>query len=284
MSPVSIEMQRKKLHIPGWCLALHVVLAFLPGESLQASAHTTLKSSRHNKISQTGVRRLTPFEKNLDQLRMNALFLDDKNTTTQERPLVNNCSELCQQCIEIPVYFHLSGFPLDRNDNASEWVIPHPTNEFRLLREELANVSGDRLNASLPVIAPGRFSNITEIYKLIQDNMDVLNRRYRKTPFSFRWVNSDLTAANSAARVAVNDENVFFYAGDLYQSNDFATAVHAGDSKTLNVYLVYRICGHSFIWVDSNCVTIGAATNPSYQLDNTADGVYLSYDTLTGGG
>ena len=255
-----------------------------PEISAQTAMHSRRKITGPQRKGD-GVRRLTEFEKKLDHFRMNALFLD-KNASDQDKVdgknsrklLAPSCEELCNQCIEIDVYFHLSGFPLDSKDENSKWVIPHPTEEFILLRKELANST--TRDEPLPVIASGRFSNITEIYRLIQDNMNVLNRRYAETPFIFRWVNSD----PAVAKVAVKSNNVFLYAGDLYKSNDFATAAHAGDSKTLNVYLLYRICGHAFIWLESNCRTIGAATNPSYQLDNTADGVFLSYDTLTGGG
>ena len=275
----------RPLHLVGKGVMFLVALQ-IPDISAQTTIHSPRKTTGPQRKG-GGVRHLTQFEKKIDHLRMNVLFLD-KNATDQENAhdtnsrklLASSCEELCKQCIEIDVHFHLSGFPLNSNDENSEWVIPHPTEEFILLREELANVTRAGGDEPLQVILPGRFSNTTEIYRLIQDNMDVLNRRYAETPFSFRWVNSD----PAVAQVAVKNNNVFLYAGDLYKSNDFAATTHAGDSKTLNVYLMYRICGHSFIRLESNCRTIGAATNPSYQLDNTADGVYLSYDTLTGGG
>jgi len=215
--------------------------------------------------------------KNLDRLRMDALFHHEN----YRHLVASNCTELCKQCIEIPVYFHLSGYPLDDDQDTKNgtWVLPHPRSEFRSLQEELAIVSGTGSHA-LPFIEDGRFSSVSDIYKLIQNNMDVLNRRYVDTPFVFRWLNTD----PSQAKVAVARKNAFMFVGNIYKSNDYASATHVGDSRTLNVYLIYRICGHEFIWVDSNCDTIGAATNPSYQLDRTADGVYLAYDTLAGGG
>lgn len=232
-----------------------------------------------------GVRQPTTYEKNLDRLRMNALF-QNKNATEvdlkndyHERTLLSpSCKELCKQCIEIKVYFHLSGYPLVRGNESSGWVIPHPTDQFIILREELANATQTR--ESIPFVDPDRFSSIEHVYELIQDNMAVLNSRYADTPFVFQWVNSH----EAEARVSVKRQNAFFFAGDLYTSNDYATATHIGDARTLNVNFVYRICGHPFIWLDRTCRTIGAAVNPSYQLDRTSDGVYLSYDTLTGGG
>ena len=260
-------------------MSILILLVLVNPEVSRARAHSAAEIHHHQHGEGCGVRHPTTFEKNLDHLRMNALFLGKKDNDQENRKLLSpSCTELCKQCIEVPVYFHLSGFPLSSRNESSEWVIPHPTDEFILLREELSNASNAK--GPFPVVAPGRFSSIEHVYQLIQDNMDVLNRRYADTPFLFQWVNSD----PAEAQVAVKNNHVFIFAGDLYQSNDFATATHVGDVRTLNVYLIHRICGHAFIWVESNCNTIGAATNPSYQLDGTADGVYLSYDTLTGGG
>lgn len=226
-------------------------------------------------IELRGTRDLTPFERKLDERRMNALFANAGESEPRRKLNVPSCTELCKQCIVVDTYFHLSGYHLDLNNASFGWVIPHPTDEFRVLREEIANKT-----ATPKVMSSGRFSRIEDIYQLIESNVYVLNTRYAETPFLFRWVNSD--PAN--ATVHVENEFAFVYAGYIHTSNDYAAKAHQGDRRSLNVYLNYRICGHPFIWLDSNCNTIGAGTNPSYQLDGTADGVYLAYDTLTGGG
>jgi hypothetical protein len=233
------------------------------------------KVTTQHTIELCGTRDLTPLERQLDQRRMTALFANSGENDPRRKLTVPSCTELCKQCIVVDTYFHLSGYHLDFNNASFGWVIPHPTDEFRVLKQEIANKT-----ASPEVMTSGRFSSIEDIYQLIENNMNVLNTLYAETPFLFRWINSDPSKAN----VHVENEFAFFYAGYIYTSNDYASAAHKGDRRSLNVYLNYRICGHPFIWVDSNCYTIGAATNPSYQLDGTADGVYLAYDTLTGGG
>jgi hypothetical protein len=222
-----------------------------------------------------GTRHLTSFERKLDQRRMNALFGSPGEREPRRELTVPSCTELCKQCIVVDTYFHLSGYRLDHRNASFGWVIPHPTDEFRLLREEIANST-----ATPEVMSSGRFSHVDDIYQLIESNVKVLNTRYAETPFRFRWVNSDPTKA----KVHVENEFAFQYVAYSYMSNEYAARAHQGDRRSLNVYLNYRICEHPFIWLDSNCNTIGVATNPSYQLDGTADGVYLSYDTLTGGG
>jgi len=267
---------------------------------------------------------------------MNALFSMDQqqdgiphknklktNSGDTRQLLAPSCTELCNQCIEVPTYFYLSGYPLDSktynssnsNNGASAttkkgnaWVIPHPSSDFRLLREEEANWTASRQSSIPTATVQDRFSSVPEIFQLIEKNMVVLNRRFVNTPFRFTWRNAD----PATAQVGIHKNFVFFYGGNLYQSNDYLKSFqHTGGLQTLNVYLMYRICGHPFIWVESNCITIGtceddlasvscclplrtrmpmilkhagSATNPSYQLDNTADGLFLSYDTLTGGG
>ncbi|CAB9502047.1 Extracellular metalloprotease [Seminavis robusta] len=224
-----------------------------------------------------GTRDLTAFERQLDLQRMTALFGSPSDHQGRKLALPP-CEELCKQCIEIDTYFHLSGYPLDNQNESSAWVIPHPSDEFRMLRQELRNKTIN--NEDIDISSPGRFSTVHDIYQLIQDTVNVINTRYADSPFKFNWMNSD--PANST--VHVRNSFAFVYAGNVYKSNDYATQAHQGDRRTLNVYLNYRICGHMFIWQETNCLTIGAATNPSYQLDRTSDGIYLAYDTLTGGG
>lgn len=188
---------------------------------------------------------------------MNALFLGKNETqftgttTGRRKLLAPSCTELCKQCIEIPTYFHLSGYSLDKKNLSRPWIIPHPSTDMWTLKQELGNQSLTGVSVSLD-----QFSSIEEVYQMIFDNMQVLNNRYADTPFRFRWMNTDPTQAS----VAVDNKNVFFYAGDIQKTNQFATAQHRGDDvKSLNVYLVYRICGHEFIWLESNCITIGTS-------------------------
>jgi hypothetical protein len=209
-----------------------------------------ISEGRNGGMSMDGVRPLTTFEKRLDQLRMNSLFTND-NTQNDRRLLVPSCEELCKQCIEIDVYFHLSGYPVDSQNESTAWMIPHPTHEFRRYQDQVRNRTGDM--TIYPEVEPGRFSSPKDIYALIEANMQLMNELYADTPFRFRWVNND----PETATVGVQRNYMFFYAGNIYTSNDYAKAMHTGDVRTLNVYLVYRICGHPYIWVDSNCQTLG---------------------------
>lgn len=197
--------------------------------------------------NRNGALDMTPFEREFDRRRMASLFSKNQE---ERRLLVASCEELCKQCIEIDVYFHLSGYRVDKNNASSAWMIPHPTDEFRRYRDQLRNRTDNRV---FPEVEPGRFSSVADIYPLIEANMELLNNLYANTPFRFRWVNND----PSTATVGIQNNFAFFYAGNSHRSNDYAAAMHQGDSRTLNVYLVYRICGHEVIWVDSNCQTIG---------------------------
>lgn len=273
---------REKL-ISSWCLSLGISVVLIgllvEGIPLLEDGEFVVGQPIH-----TNLWEMTPFGRELDQLRMNSLFAksqdagDMQSSARNRRLVAPSCQDLCKQCIEIDVFFHLAGYRLGGSNISTPWMIPHPTDEFRLLREEIKNSTTE--GKALPEILPGRFSSVEDICRLIQANIDLLNNLYVDTPFRFRWVNDD----PGQAEVGIQNNWAFFYAANIHKRNEFAAAFHQGNARTLNVYLVYRICGHPFIWLDKNCDTIGAGTNPSYQLDGSADGIYLSYDTLTGGG
>jgi hypothetical protein len=218
-----------------------------------------------------GTRDPSPFEQRLDQVRINHF----KQSTEGRRLITDSCEELCVQCVEIDVYFHLSAVPAPSADDSDRFFFPHPLE------------SVDRFAESDTTLTIEDFASLQGIYSLIDDNMRVLNERYAESPFTFTWRNSDPASAS----VSVNTDLVDFVVDTMFDENGVASELHTGDASVLNVYLTYRQCAISNqLDPDTgepllSCGLLGIAVFPSFQQSNrNADGVYVNYSTLTGGG
>jgi hypothetical protein len=218
-----------------------------------------------------GTRDPSPFEQRLDQVRINHF----KQSTEGRRLITDSCEELCVQCVEIDVYFHLSAVSVPTDNGSDQIIFPHPLE------------SVDRLFAGDTTLTIEDFASLQGIYNLIDENMRVLNERYAGSPFVFTWRNSDPASAS----ISTNGNLVQFIADTIFDESGVASELHTGDASVLNVYLTYRQCAISNqLDPDTgepllSCGLLGIAVFPSFQLANrNADGVYVNYSTLTGGG
>ena len=105
-------------------------------------------------------------ERLLDQHRM-------QHSQRSRRQLIDEnftCQDLCKQCIQIDVYFHMMALPL--LDYLI--VLPHPTSAVQ-----------EYLKGSADTALFESFTSIDEMNALINQQMEILNERYKDTPFSF---------------------------------------------------------------------------------------------------
>jgi hypothetical protein len=222
-------------------------------------------------FSKCGTKDPSPFEQRLDQIRIKHL----KNSPQGRRLIADSCEDLCVQCVEVDVYFHLSALPVPTGDGGKQFIFPHP----------LESVA--RIYAFDPTVTADDFASLQDIYNLIDTNMQVLNERYAESPFVFTWKNADPASAS----VSANPDMVDLVVDTLFDENGVVSELHTGDASVLNVYLTHSQClpteeadpdtGEEAL----DCSIVGVAVFPSYQQANRrADGVYVNYSTLSGGG
>lgn len=224
-------------------------------------------------FSKCGTKDPSPFEQRLDQIRIKHL----KNSPQGRRLIADSCEDLCTQCVEIDVYFHLSAIPIPTDDGSGseQFIFPHP----------LESVA--RLATSDEILAIEGFASLQDIYSVIDTNMQVLNERFAVSPFVFTRRNTDPASAS----VSANPDMVDLVVDTLFDENGVVSELHTGDASVLNVYLTHSQClpteeadpdtGEEAL----DCSIVGVAVFPSYQQANRrADGVYVNYSTLSGGG
>jgi hypothetical protein len=241
---------------------------FLPSWLLAA---TLLLQRSTPAFSKCGTKDPSPFEQRLDQIRIKHL----KNSPQGRRLIADSCEDLCVQCVEVDVYFHLSALPVPTDDGSEQFIFPHP----------LESVA--RIYAFDTTVTVDDFASLQDIYNLIDTNMQVLNERYAESPFVFTWKNADPASAS----VSANPDMVDLVVDTLFDENGVVSELHTGDASVLNVYLTHSQClpteeadpdtGEEAL----DCSIVGVAVFPSYQQANRrADGVYVNYSTLSGGG
>jgi hypothetical protein len=179
------------------------------------------------------------------------------------------CEELCTQCIEIPVNFHLMLLPVVDSDGTSGSVIPWPSEVVEQYFNDPSSVSASD------------FGSQSTIEDMLQAQEEVLNLGFAKTPFRFK-LSSQITGSV--------DETWVLYAEDVQR--DMAASVGVSDFAVLNVYLGYSLGSQN----STESGTLAFASFPSFQANATsqyadseiqlfsADGVWMRYDTLPNGG
>ena len=151
---------------------------------------------------------------------------------------LETCDELANNnmtgTMEIPVYLHLTSFLVDAMDGGTAELIPHPTDKYIQLVSD-----GDP-----PLIE--EFSTQADIEALFADNLVVLNDAFIDTPFTFRWVNTTVTA------------NLDYMVDVANYTNGFGSSIGIKDLSALNVYVGLRVD-------DLDLGTLGLATFPASQ-------------------
>jgi hypothetical protein len=205
LSKQGLEVRRGRAYsfLPSWLLAPTVLLQ----RSTPAFSNSVTKDP-------------SPFEQRLDQIRIKHL----KNSPQGRRLIADSCEDLCTQCVEIDVYFHLSAIPIPTDDGSGseQFIFPHP----------LESVA--RLATSDEILAIEGFASLQDIYSVIDTNMQVLNERFAVSPFVFTRRNTDPASAS----VSANPDMVDFALETLFDENGVAAELHTGDATVLNVYAI----------------------------------------------
>lgn len=195
----------------------------------------------------------------VDQLRFRGAF-DPKHVPSSKgrRQLqTTDCSDLCDQCIEIETHLHL----IQGNVTGLGVIFPHPT-------ETVFNrLGGDT------TIGQDDFSTRQQIINLFRANMAVANEAFGGTPFAFRFVPERTT-------VTVNND-WSNYAIDYRQ--EMSRAVGSGNLRQLDVFVVWTV-GTNSSESSSTGTILGIASLPGAQIAGEGDGLVVRYDVLTGGG
>jgi hypothetical protein len=183
-----------------------------------------------------------------DQTRMRRLQEDHRR-----RMQAVSCENLCVQCINIPTYWHFLAV-----DFEGATVLPHPTEVF----------AEYQANGTTTGITAQNFTSVEEYIGLVEENMELLNDAFSKTPFKFTYANRD--------KPSVYMNETWSFDSITYQQ-EIGSKLGVGALDTLNVYAVHQ--------ANSDGSFIGFATFPSYQYSSPkADGVYQKFSTVTEGG
>jgi hypothetical protein len=117
------------------------------------------------------------------------------------------------------------------------------------------------------------FTSVDAMLGAIDAQIDVLNEHFEDTPFYFTLMDHgtpSVTANTNWSRFAWDEQF------------DIGEALHTGNLSTLNLYVVYSVEGREA--AEANVTLAAFAQFPSYQFEGLADGIFLRYDTLPGGG
>lgn len=186
----------------------------------------------------------------IDQARMHRL-----HHSADRRMQKLACDQLCDGCIEIDTVFHYMVFDFEGTQ-----VLPHPSATMRRYDE------GD---ASLRV---QDFTSPTAFRQILRDQIDVTNTALAGSPFRLRFVEDAVTTTDNNGYMRFPKDN----------EQEMSETLGSGDLSILDVYLSYTIIRESE--QDDPPLRVGSTFLPSQQLLRKSDGMFLRYDTLTGGG
>lgn len=211
------------------------------------------------------------YERTLDMLRGSKAFMppsnkiddsiafEDRRTSSKTTSTYwPSCDELCKQCITVETYFHLIALPTPGRN----FILPHPTSSV--------------MSSNWTVKS---FTTVETMNTLIDKQMVVINKVYSKSPFQFNHTNRNTPSIISNG----------FYANYSYDYvQEISSRYGRGDLTTLNVFLVYSIGSQNdtmLAGVDNvDGSTVAFSSFPSFQQENSGDGIFLRYDCLLNGG
>ena len=192
-------------------------------------------------------------EEAINQVRVDAFQEVTDGTYLRRRKLVTeSCHELCDQCIEIETYLHMIGTDLPGVGP----VIPHPTPVYESAKKNIAGVTIEK------------FSTRKGIESMFEENIEVLNKAFKGTPFRFKFIHHATTRTTNTDWVEDAAEHM----------EEMSRVLGNDDLRKLDVYLSATLRSGSAGEV------LGTATLPGSQQMGKGDGVYLRYDVLPNGG
>ena len=226
--------------------------------SLLVLCNLVLQTTSHSGSDHCWVDDLPGTETARDQARM-ARILQHPEGARHLQKL--SCTEVCDGCITIDVVFHLMVFEVPTDEGTFQ-LLPHPTSVMVRLDNDDPNIDTDE------------FTLLEDYKQIIRNNIDVTNDALSGTPFRLNFVEEelDLTARSRYMRRAM-DNRV-----------EMTELIGSQDLRVLDIYLVYTLLFDAEFDAGESPLRVGTSSLPSQQLVGNSDGIWLRYDTLTGGG
>jgi hypothetical protein len=135
-------------------------------------------------------------------------------------------------------------------------IIPHPTDFYELALDNIT------------LVDPDDFSSERDVVAMFRKNLRVVNRAFRGTPFRFKLMEGHITRT---------DHPKWTEASSDYKK-ELGAFVGNKNLMKLDCYV------SASVRQTERGIVLGTATLPGAQNNGKADGVYLRFDTLTGGG
>lgn len=204
-----------------------------------------------------GVRTPPKAETARDQARMTRM----RQQSTGIRQLQRlTCDELCDGCITIDVVFHLMGLQVPTESGITQ-LLPHPTDVMTRFD-----------NRDFPDTT--EFTTIEDMTQIIRDNIVVTNEALVGTPFRLNFVEDqvNLTISGDYMRRSLSYRDVM------------TAELGSQDLTVLDIYLVYTLLTQDEFDSGEDILRVAVSSLPSQQLVGDSDGIWIRYDTLTGGG
>lgn len=217
-----------------------------------AAAHVGHSHHSHDDDHLCGTE-VPPLQEEIEQqLRLDALRTITGGSHERRRKLqLESCDELCIQCIEIETYLHLIGVDMGFGP-----IIPHPPSAVEMAKENITSVTNKD------------FSTEDDIVAMFEENIEVMNKAFASTPFRFTFIKEATTRTNNHkwSRASVDHKEAI------------GRALGSRDLRKLDCFVSATLKSAQ------NGEILGTATLPGSQSVGKGDGVYLRYDTLSGGG
>ena len=168
-----------------------------------------------------------------------------------------SCNEVCNQCIDIDTYFHFMAL------TPGGGTPPHPSESVERL------LSGDE------TLSPADFTTVGGMIDIVANNIAYTNSQLVGTPFKLNFIDTDVTVDSS--------EEAYVYT-PMNRRSEMSAKFGHGDLRVLDVFLSYSLLFPDEAALENPPLRVGTSSLASQQLALKSDGIFLRYDTLTGGG
>lgn len=168
-----------------------------------------------------------------------------------------SCNEVCNQCIDIDTYFHFMAL------TPGGGIPAHPSESV----ERLLNNEGG--------LSLEDFTTVGGMIDIVANNIAYTNSQLVGTPFRLNFIDTDVTVDSS--------EEAYVYT-PMNRRSEMSARFGHGDLRVLDVFLSYSLLFPDEANLENPPLRVGTSSLASQQLALKSDGIFLRYDTLTGGG
>lgn len=208
----------------------------------------------HDHKHHCGVDTISHEEMARDQARMKRI----QQTEAGRRQLQQlSCTEVCDGCIVIDTYFYFMGLAI------AGGIPAHPPESVERLQDGDTTLTLDD------------FTTVEEMIDIARNNVAYTNSQLAGSPFRLNFIDTDVTV--------FTDERDYVYQ-PMSHRIAMTQTLGKGDLRVLDIYLSHQLLFDFEEDLENPPLRVGTASLPSQQLEQRSDGIFLRYDTLTGGG